>query len=65
MTEEIAEYLARESAKERKIMASFRCRNEKRENRYWAEEDERRCSGAECAMRRKRHLSTCGMDVVK
>jgi hypothetical protein len=29
--------------KERKMMARFRCRNEKRENRYWTEEEERRC----------------------
>jgi hypothetical protein len=34
MTEEIPEYLGRESARERKMMARFRCRNEKRKNRY-------------------------------
>jgi hypothetical protein len=33
MTEEIPEYLGRENAKERKVMARFRCGNEKRENR--------------------------------
>jgi hypothetical protein len=43
MTEEIPEYLGRESAKERKMMARFRCGNEERENRYWTEEEERRC----------------------
>ncbi|KAJ3631291.1 hypothetical protein MTP99_012429 [Tenebrio molitor] len=31
--EEIPEYLVRDSAKERKMMARFRCGNEKRENR--------------------------------
>jgi hypothetical protein len=45
------EYLGRESAKERKMMARFRCGNEERENRYWWEE---RKEGAECAMRRER-----------
>jgi hypothetical protein len=43
MTEEIPEYLRRESAKERKMMARFRCRNEERENRYRTEREERRC----------------------
>ncbi|KAJ3621596.1 hypothetical protein MTP99_003712 [Tenebrio molitor] len=43
MTEEIPEYLGRESAKERKMMARFRCGNEERENRYWVEREERRC----------------------
>jgi hypothetical protein len=37
MTEEIPEYLGRESAKERKMMARYRCGKEKRENRYWTE----------------------------
>jgi hypothetical protein len=40
MTEEIPEYLARESAKERQ---RFRCGNEERENRYWTEGEERMC----------------------
>jgi hypothetical protein len=43
MTEEIPEYLWRESAKERKMMAKFRCGNEERENRYWTDGEERRC----------------------
>jgi hypothetical protein len=43
MIEEIPEYLGRESARERKMMARFRCGNEKRENRYWVEGEERRC----------------------
>jgi hypothetical protein len=43
MTEEIPEYLGRESAKGRKMMARFRCGNEERKNRYWTEEEERRC----------------------
>jgi hypothetical protein len=34
MTEEILEYLERESARERKMMARFRCENEERKNRY-------------------------------
>jgi hypothetical protein len=33
LTEEIPEHLERENAKERKVMARFRCENEKRENR--------------------------------
>jgi hypothetical protein len=64
MTEEIPEYLGRESAKERKMIASFWCENEKTENRYWMEGDEirrRMCYD----MRRDRQLSTCGMDVAK
>jgi hypothetical protein len=43
MTEEIPEYLGRESVKERKMMARFWCENEERENRYWIEGEERRC----------------------
>jgi hypothetical protein len=43
MTEEIPEYPGRESARERKMMARFRCENEERVNRYWVEEEERRC----------------------
>jgi hypothetical protein len=31
----------------------------RRENRYWMEGEE---EGAECAMRRDRQSSTCGMD---
>jgi hypothetical protein len=43
MKKEIPEYLGRESAKERKMMAGFRCGNEERESRYWVEIQERRC----------------------
>jgi hypothetical protein len=43
MTEEILEYLERESARERKMMARFRCGNEERENRHRMEGEERRC----------------------
>jgi hypothetical protein len=43
MTEEIPEYLRRESARERKMMGRFRFGNEERENRYWMEGEERRC----------------------
>jgi hypothetical protein len=43
MTEEIPEYLERESAKERKMMTRFRCGKEERENKYWMEGEERRC----------------------
>jgi hypothetical protein len=42
MAEEIPEYLGRECARERKMMARFRCGNEERENRYWMEGEERR-----------------------
>jgi hypothetical protein len=41
--EEILEYLGREGVRERKMMARFRCGNKERENRYWAEREERRC----------------------
>jgi hypothetical protein len=41
MTEEIPEYLGRESARERKMMARFTCGNEERENRYWMKGEER------------------------
>jgi hypothetical protein len=30
----------RESARERKVMAGFRCWNDERENRYWTEGEE-------------------------
>jgi hypothetical protein len=43
MKEEIPEYLGRESARERKMMARFRCGNEERKNRYWMDGEERRC----------------------
>jgi hypothetical protein len=41
MTEEIPEYLGRASGKKRKMMARFRCGNDKRGNRYWMEGEER------------------------
>jgi hypothetical protein len=41
-SEEILENLERENARERKMMARFRCGNEERENKYWMEEEERR-----------------------
>jgi hypothetical protein len=34
MTEEIPEYLGKETARERKMMARFRCGNKERESRY-------------------------------
>jgi hypothetical protein len=37
MTEEIAEYLGKGSARERMMIARFRCGNEERESRYWTE----------------------------
>jgi hypothetical protein len=40
MTEEIPE---RVSARERKMMARFRCGNKDRENTYWKEGEKRRC----------------------
>jgi hypothetical protein len=43
MTEEIPEYLGRESGRERKMVGRFRCGNEEKENRYWMEREERRC----------------------
>jgi hypothetical protein len=43
VTEEVPVYLGRESTKERKMMARFRCGNEERENKYWMEEEERMC----------------------
>jgi hypothetical protein len=43
MTEENPQHLGRDSERERKMMARFRCGNEERENRYWMEGDERRC----------------------
>jgi hypothetical protein len=61
--QEIPEYLRRESAKERKMMARFRCGNEERENRYWMEGEERRCRMF--YEERERQLNTCGMDVAK
>jgi hypothetical protein len=43
VTEDVPVYLGRESTKERKMMARFRCGNEDRENKYWMEEEERMC----------------------
>ncbi|XP_068914676.1 uncharacterized protein F23F12.8-like [Tenebrio molitor] len=43
VTEDVPVYLGRESTKERKMMAKFRCGNEERENKYWMEEEERMC----------------------
>jgi hypothetical protein len=57
-----SEVPGRESAKEGKIMAGFRCGNEERGNSIgW----KKRKEGAECVMRKKRQWSTCGMDVAK
>jgi hypothetical protein len=47
--------VGRESAKERKMMARFRCGNEEEKTGVgWKERKE----GAECAMKRERQLST-------
>jgi hypothetical protein len=54
ITEEIPEYLGRNSAKERKMMARFRCGNKERENRYWTEGEERRCTRMSLASERER-----------
>jgi hypothetical protein len=43
LTQDVPVYLRRESAKEREMMERFRCWNEERENRYWTEEEQRRC----------------------
>jgi hypothetical protein len=43
MAKEIPEYLGKECARERKMMARFRCGNEETENRNWMEGGERRC----------------------
>jgi hypothetical protein len=53
-TEEIPEYLRRESAKERKMMGT----REEKTGVGWKERKE----GAECAMKRERQSSTCGME---
>jgi hypothetical protein len=45
VTEDVPVYLGRESTKERKMMARFRCGNEERENKYWVEEEGRMCRG--------------------
>jgi hypothetical protein len=62
MTEEIPKYLGRESAKERKMMADLDVGTRREKTGIgWKGRKE----GAECAMRRERQLSTCGMDVAK
>jgi hypothetical protein len=65
MTQEIQEYLGRESPKERKMMVRFRCEKEERENRM--EGEERRCRMCYAEREREREIeySTCGMDVAK
>jgi hypothetical protein len=42
ITEDVSVYLERDSARERKLMARFRCGNEEGEKRYWTEEEARR-----------------------
>jgi hypothetical protein len=42
-TEEILENLGKVSARERKMMARFKCGNAERENRYWTEGADKRC----------------------
>jgi hypothetical protein len=42
-TQENPEYLGRASGKEIKTMTRFRCGNEEKGNRYWMEEEGRRC----------------------
>jgi hypothetical protein len=63
MTKKMPEYLGRESARERKMIARFRCGNKEREKRYWKEGEERRYRM--CYEEKERQLSTCGMDVPK
>jgi hypothetical protein len=60
MSEEIPEYLGRESAKERKMMARFRCGNEERKGVL---DRRRRKRCRMCYEERERH--TCGMDVAE
>lgn len=43
ITEELPKYEKRESAREKRMLARFRCGNEERENRYWMEEEKRVC----------------------
>jgi hypothetical protein len=43
VAEDVLLYLGKKSAKEKKMMARFRCGTEERENRYWMEEEERMC----------------------
>ncbi|KAJ3656822.1 hypothetical protein Zmor_015867 [Zophobas morio] len=43
ITKTIPKYLDRESAKEKKIIARFRCGNEERNNKFWVSEGERMC----------------------
>jgi hypothetical protein len=62
MTEELPEYQGRESAKERKMMTRFRGGTRREKTGIgWKERKE----GLECAMRREKQVSTCGMHVVK
>jgi hypothetical protein len=63
VTEDVPVYPGKESAKERKMMARFRCENEERENRYWIGEEERMCRM--CREERERRSSTCGANAAK
>jgi hypothetical protein len=38
------------------MMARFRCVNEERENRYWTEEEERRCRMCRAESERIEHM---------
>jgi hypothetical protein len=48
--------------KERKMMARFRCVNEKREKRYWMEGEEGRCR---MCYEERETIQYTGMDVAK
>jgi hypothetical protein len=63
VTEDVPVYLGRESTKERKMMARFRCGNEERERTSTGWRRRKECAG--CAVRRERRSSTCGEDAVK
>ncbi|KAJ3638854.1 hypothetical protein MTP99_002186 [Tenebrio molitor] len=59
-TEKIPEYLGRDSGRERKMMARFKCGREK----TGIGRKERK-EGAERAIRRERRSSICGIDAMK
>ena len=43
ISENIPRYLERESVKEKRMIARYRCGNEERENKFWLKDEERMC----------------------
>lgn len=59
ITREEPKYLKRENGNERKIIGRFRCGNEENDNRFWLEEDARRCRMCREEAETMKHMMKC------